>query len=73
MLRQDCAYNQVEPSTSRSPQVEFDVSYFKHICLGGFGRVIRDSLGVVVKKFSGLVSLSDSNGAEVYALLGWLP
>ena len=50
-------------------KLNFDGNFFKHIHLGGIGGVIRDSSGLVVKKLSGPVSSSDSNGAEVSALL----
>lgn len=47
----------------------FDGSYVHQICMRGFGRVIHDWSGRVIKNFSSPISSSDANGAEVFALL----
>eukprot|EP00268_Persea_americana_P069713 TRINITY_DN9968_c1_g1_i2.p1 TRINITY_DN9968_c1_g1~~TRINITY_DN9968_c1_g1_i2.p1 ORF type:complete len:115 (-),score=6.02 TRINITY_DN9968_c1_g1_i2:1391-1735(-) len=50
-------------------KLNLDGSYFQHINMEGIGGVIRDSSGMIVKNYSGPASSSDSNGAEVFALL----
>lgn len=47
----------------------FDGSFLKDVRWGGYGGVIRDSMGAILCSYVGAVDLSNSNEAEVFALL----
>lgn len=50
-------------------KLNFDGNFTKDVRRGGYGGVIRDSVGVIFCSYSGWVDVSNSNKAEVFALL----
>lgn len=50
-------------------KLNFDGSFVREFGRGGNGGVVRDSGGSILSSFSAPVDCSDSNGAEVYAML----
>eukprot|EP00268_Persea_americana_P001198 TRINITY_DN10363_c0_g4_i2.p1 TRINITY_DN10363_c0_g4~~TRINITY_DN10363_c0_g4_i2.p1 ORF type:complete len:103 (-),score=13.50 TRINITY_DN10363_c0_g4_i2:226-534(-) len=50
-------------------KLNFDESFVKSLDKGGIGGVIRDWSSKIVRSFSGPVESSDTNEAEVFALL----
>lgn len=50
-------------------KLNFDGNFTKDVRRGGYGGVIRDSVGVIFCSYSGSVDVPNSNEAEVFAFL----